>query len=377
MKTVVHYTDSSAFGGAEKMILETLTRLDRRRWFPVLLHHSDPELAPLPAKARELDIKTHDVPRMHGMKGLLQLPRFARWLKRERPAVFHVHLTWPLSGTIALLASAACRVPVVVATAHLYVELPKGLLFQIQPRLVSHAVHRYLAVSEATAQKLRSPLRVPDRKIQVVRNGISVNQYDRPADTLLLAQLSGGTDRPIVLMAARLAAIKGHRYLIDAATAVPDAVFVLAGHGPERAALEKQAQALGVHQRIVFLGYRDDIADLLACCDVFVLPSLAEGLPISILEAMASGLPVIASDIEGNSEAVVHGDTGILVPPENPVALADAIRRILSDKPLRERMGHASKVRARKEFSAERMVQDITRVYNELIAIGKRKKRNY
>ena len=119
--------------------------------------------------------------------------------------------------------------------------------------------------------------------------------------------------------------------------------------------------------RVIFLGYRDDVCDLLSSCDLFVLPSLFEGLPLSVLEAMAAGKPVVATAIGGTDEAVVHGETGLLVPPANPAALAKAMRMVLSDHVMSRRLGAAGRARAHQEFSTETMVQRITKIYGELL----------
>jgi glycosyltransferase involved in cell wall biosynthesis len=179
--------------------------------------------------------------------------------------------------------------------------------------------------------------------------------------------LTGGSDCPIVFTPARLYSRKGHIHLLQAATLVPDALFVLAGDGPERARLEECARQLGVAARVRFLGQRQDIPQLLASCDLFVLPSLYEGLPLSVLEAMAAGKPVIATAIRGTDEAVIHGKTGLLVAPGNPVDLAAAIRKLLSDRALAAQLAQAGKARVAQEFSAEAMVQGASRVYEEAL----------
>jgi glycosyltransferase involved in cell wall biosynthesis len=115
------------------------------------------------------------------------------------------------------------------------------------------------------------------------------------------------------------------------------------------------------------LGYREDVADLLVNCDVFVLPSLTEGLPVSVLEAMAASKPVVASDVGGNKEVVIHGETGLLVPPRDSRALAEAIHTIVSDPVLGRRFGTAARTRAQREFSQEDMVRRVTEIYSELL----------
>jgi glycosyltransferase involved in cell wall biosynthesis len=202
----------------------------------------------------------------------------------------------------------------------------------------------------------------------VVRNGIPLTHFHRAANPALRAALTKKPELPVVLTTARLDAQKGHRYLIEAAARVPKATFVFAGEGPERGALEAYAHMLGVDDRVVFLGYRKDIPDLLASCDLFVLPSLYEGFPLSILEAMAAGKPVIASAAGGSDEAIVHEETGLLVPQADAASLTRTIQRVLSDPALALRLAAAGKARAYEEFSIETMVQRVTDVYHELLA---------
>jgi glycosyltransferase involved in cell wall biosynthesis len=142
---------------------------------------------------------------------------------------------------------------------------------------------------------------------------------------------------------------------------------VLVGEGRERPGLEAQARALGVAERVRFLGHRDDVPELLAACDVFVLPSRYEGLPLSVLEAMAAAKPVVATAIEGTDEVVLHGETGLLVPPAAPSALAQGIRAVLADRALAARMGQAGRARVCREFSTNRMIDEVTGVYDELL----------
>jgi glycosyltransferase involved in cell wall biosynthesis len=168
-------------------------------------------------------------------------------------------------------------------------------------------------------------------------------------------------------VSARLEKQKGHQYLIEATAQVPEALFLFAGVGSEQTRLEAQAKALGVTDRIIFLGHREDIADLLASCDLFVLPSLFEGLPLSILEAMAACKPVVATAVDGNNEIVIDGQTGLLVPPADPGALAGAIRTVLSDPVLARRLAAGGKARVQQEFCAEKMVKSVMQVYEELV----------
>jgi glycosyltransferase involved in cell wall biosynthesis len=362
-RTVVHFTDSNGFGGAEQAMLFLMAGLKRQGWRSVLMYHASPGIAPLIAGAAQLDVELWPVPPMpDGLQGARRVWPFSRELRARRPDVFHAHLTWPLACKFGLVGAIIARVPAIVATMQLYVEFPLDASIFVQQRLIVTGVGRYVAVSHEVAQRLIHKLRWPARKIQVIHNCVSSVPecgVQFPIER---------TGRPVVLTVARLDEQKGHRYLLEAAAQIPPAQFVLAGDGPLRASLEAQARSLGVEERVKFLGYRSDIADLLADCDVFVLPSLYEGLPLSILEAMSAGKPVIATHIGGTDEAVIAGETGLLVPPANPTALATAIRSVLADRPLAQRLASAGRARVEQEFSATKMVQQVIAVYDELLA---------
>jgi glycosyltransferase involved in cell wall biosynthesis len=371
IRAVVQYTDSNGFGGAEQVMLQLLGGLDRDRWRPVLLHHGKPALARLDAAARALGVETHIAPRVSRPRHLNHLPGLLRAIRATEAAVFHAHLPAPLTGKYGLLAAAMSRVPAVVATAHLVDDVPVSLRATLSQRLATTCVDRYIAVSSGAARRMRVRLQIPADRIQVVRNGIDVESFGRRADPLLRATLAGEEGRPVVLTAGRLDAQKGHTHLLSAAVSLPGVAFVLAGEGRERDSLERQAQALGIIDRVRFLGHRDDVPELLAACDVFVLPSLYEGLPLAALEAMAAAKPVVATAIEGTDEAVVHGETGLLVPPGRPQELAAAIRLLLGDTTFATRMGQAGRLRALREFSMSRMLDETSRIYEELLERAK------
>jgi len=367
-QTVIHFTDSAGFGGAEQALLHLLAGLDRQQWRPMLFHHAEPGLAPLLAGAQQCGVELRCVPRLPlGKAGALRTPTFARTVRAAQPAVFHAHLTWPLACKYGLFGALLARVPAIVATAQLFVELPYSYATRLQQRVLARGVGRYIAVSHGLAQRLQQIFHIPAAKIEVIHNAIPVQAFGEPVNAVLRATLTGAKNHPLILTSARLDAQKGHPYLLQAAAQIPEAIFVLAGDGPERANLEAQAAALGVAERIRFLGHRQDIAALLAACDLFVLPSLFEGLPLSILEAMAAGKPVIATAIAGTTEAIVHGQTGLLVPPADPTALAQAIRLLLADHSLGQQLALAGKAAVQEEFSTTTMVQRVTQVYSDLL----------
>jgi glycosyltransferase involved in cell wall biosynthesis len=372
IRTVVHYSDSREFGGAEQAILHLIAGLDGHRWRQVLFHHAGAGTAPLTEGARALGVEVRSVPPIwraaDARRGLL---RFVRELRAARPAVFHSHLTSAMGGKYGLVGAALARVPAIVATAQLYVHVPPGWQLDLNHRIARTCVDRYIAVSDEVAERLRERFRIPEAKLVVIHNAVPVARFAITPNATLRAELMGGVARPVVLTVARLDKQKGHPYLLEAAVQLPDVVFVFAGDGPDRAALEARAATLGVSERVRFLGYRSDVAALLAACDLFVLPSLYEGLPLSVLEAMAAGKAVVASAIGGTDEAVVHGETGILVPPAEASSLADAIRTLLADPARSARLGVAGRERVRRLFSTDGMVARVAAVYEALLIDSK------
>lgn len=368
-RSVFYFTDSTTFGGAEQALLTLAAGLDRRAWEATLIYHPAPAIAALVEGARKLGLAVRPVaPMPLGLAGARRMPAFARELVRARPTVFHAHLSWPLAAKFALAGAVVARVPAVVATVHLFPDIRVDASNRLQLRLLGSRIDRVIAVSPEVGRRLRSGFGWPDRTVEVIPNAVDAQAFNRPADPRVRLELAGGRDRPVVLTLARLHRQKGLPYLLEAATRVPDARFVLVGAGPERKALEARAGALGLGDRVAFLGHRPDVPALLGAADLVVLPSLYEGMPLALLEAMAAAKPVVASAIPGNDEAIRDGETGLLVPPRDPDALAAAIRTLLGDPRRAGRLGAAARARVEERFSLASMVGRVTGIYEEVLA---------
>lgn len=365
--TVVHFLDADTYGGCEEVILMLLAGLDRREWRPILFHHAKPGIVRLLNEVSRLGIPCRAVPSMTGRNRVATLRQFVREVRVAEPTIFHAHLNWPLGCRYGVMAAKLSRVPAIVATSHVYFPILEERFGWLKQHLHAASIDRYIAVSNEVKERLCQDLQVPELKVRVVRNGVRLAPFAQAAESAFRAKLTGRTECPIVFTSARLHSQKGHVYLLEAAALVPNALFILAGDGPERQRLEELSRKLGLEARVRFLGHRQDVAKLLASCDLFVLPSLYEGLPLSVLEAMAAGKPVVATAVGGTDEAVVHGATGLLVPPGDSAELAAAIRTMLSERALAARLAEAGKVRAMRMFSSETMVREVTRVYEDLI----------
>jgi glycosyltransferase involved in cell wall biosynthesis len=364
-RSVYYYIDSSAVGGAEEALLALVAHLDRGRWAPTLLHHDEPAIAELLERADALGMSRRVVPPLPlGVGGARNVPSFVRELRRRPPDVFHAQLTWPLDAKWALLGAVAAGVSA-VATVQLF---PEGVLDRsnrLQLAVLGRRVDRWIAVSGDIAERLRRTFRWPAPKIEVVRNGVAPAP-PRPRDERLRRELGAVPGRPLVLLLARLEHQKGIDVLLQAAVDV-DASFAVAGDGAERAELERRAVELGVADRVRFLGRRTDVPDLLAAADVFALPSRYEGTSLALLEAMAAGKPVVATAIGGNDEIVEDGRTGVLVPVEDPRALAQALRRLAADDTESARLGAAARARVSERFSWAAVAARVGAIYEQVI----------
>jgi len=369
MARAVHYfSDAEQFGGAEQALLALLGNIDREAWDPTLLHHEDATGRELAKRAHVIGVPGRPVPRMPlGFAGARQVPRLAAALRAAAPAVFHAHLSWPLAAKYALAAAAIARVPAIVATVHLIPDFTLDRSNRLQLQLLSRFVGRYVAVSNDIAARLTAELGWPAAKIDVVHNGVDLDRFARPPDPDIRSKLTGDRDSPLFLTVARLDYQKGHDVLLRAVTAAPEGVFALVGAGSERSRLEGLAAELGLGDRVLFLGTRSDVPDLLAAADAFVLPSRFEGSSLAVLEAMAAGKPVVCSEIGGTDELVVHRETGLLAPVEDTEALAAALRELAADSSFRARLGAAARKRAEQHFSLATSTCRVEHIYEELL----------
>jgi glycosyltransferase involved in cell wall biosynthesis len=243
----------------------------------------------------------------------------------------------------------------------------------IANRLLLSRRDRVVGVGDAVREALIANEGFSRSRVEVLYNGIDVVKFsaanDR-AEARRALQVADGEF--VILQVARLDYLKDHgtalRTLARVLKSVPNARLALIGEGPEQSAIEQRVSEYRLGEAVRFLGTRTDVHRLLAGADVFLLTSLSEGIPLTVLEAMAARLPVVGTDVGGMSEVVVHGITGYLCRARDDVALADRIARIAGDSELRRRLGEAGYVRAAERFDEARMCADYERHYRELVA---------
>ncbi|MGN6431116.1 MAG: glycosyltransferase family 4 protein [Gaiellaceae bacterium] len=290
-----------------------------------------------------------------------------RLLRRQRPDVLHASSS--KAGVIGRLAAVAARVPVRVFTVHGWAfsahSGAASALYRWADRIAGRATTATICVSQRErADGLRARTCRADRTV-VIPNGVEVDAYPQ-------ASLESAVPRLIAV--GRLAAPKDWSTLLSALTSLDSEAFTelaIVGDGPERERVEDELARRSLEGRVRLLGERDDVPRLLAEADVFLLASRSEGLPLSVIEAMAAGLPIVASDVGGLKELVRDGETGVLVPPGDPVALAEALRPLLANRELRRRLGRAGRARAKALFDLSGFRRAHLELYRrELAAAG-------
>jgi glycosyltransferase involved in cell wall biosynthesis len=347
-------------GGGEESLLLLLGALDRARWAAVV---AVPEEGAVAARARALGLPVHVVPlptlRRPGPALLRSVRALARLAAATGAALIHAN------GSRAMayggVAGRVARRPVVW---HVRIAERDPLL----DRALGALADRVIVISRAVARRFPRALA---RKLRVVPNGVDLTRFaPRPVSQALRATLGVPPGTPVVVSVGRFVAFKGYTHLLDAAAVLeaarPGVHWVLAGEGELRAELEAQARRLGLAGRVHFTGWREEVPELLAAGDLFVLPSLAEHFGRVLIEAMAMARAVVATDAGGVPEIVVHGETGLLVPPADPRALAAAVGELLADPVRATRLGAAGRRHAETTFSAAGHAAAVERVYREV-----------
>jgi glycosyltransferase involved in cell wall biosynthesis len=343
---------AAAFGAVETYVVDVVRGLRAEGHAVAIAYPDVPELAPFAALAAEgVIIIPLDPARVQGST-LRLLVQLRSLIRRLRPEVVHVTDVWPA----AQIAARTAGVKRLFVTHHTPELVPADNLVGRALRRVGWSMRPQVVYTSETDRTN------DDRSLQshVVYYGIDLDRFSSARPAL-------GLDGPVVGDVARLVPQKGLDVLIRAAPLVlqrhPGTHFVLAGEGPERAALERQIAAAGLEDRFVLTGQRTDIPELLASFDVFVLPSRFEGLCYAVIEAQAAGLPVVATPVGGVPENVIDGETGILCQVDDPESLAAGIVALLDSPEERRRLGGAGRRRAHERYARGRMIAETIALY--------------
>ena len=299
-----------------------------------------------------------------------------RIIKKYNPLIVHTHSS--KAGLMGRLAAKLAGAPIIVHTPHGHVFFGyfgpfKTKLFIIFEKLASRITDKIVALTNREKKDHILFKIAEEDKFSVIYSGIELNilkESSSEEKQNLKKELGIPENSLIVGTAGRLVPVKGPEFLVKASKYIiskyPDTYFMFTGDGPLEQDLKRKALEMGISDNIIFLGWRDDLAKIISIYDIFVLPSLNEGMGRVLVEAMALGKSIVASNVGGIPDLVIHGKNGFLVPPKNPKELAKYIQVLLEDKDKREKMGLAGKEMAY-NFTSERMVEKIANLYKKLL----------
>ncbi len=370
---VVHLIKATRISGAERHLLILLTALRRLDVDAHLLLLVEPKrlMDDLVAEAGERGIPTQRIV-IHRDADLRLVGRLRESLRRLRPDILHTHLIH--ADTYGFLAGKLAGVPRIISSRHNDDPFRRRLPLRLTHRALWRGLHAGIAISEAIRQFMVEVEGAPEDKLHVVHYGLEFERIEPAqidaARSALRDELHLPPETFLFGMACRLTAQKGISDALQAFARIAEsderAHFVVAGDGELMARLLAEAQDWGLAERVHFLGWRSDVLDVLAALDVFLMPSRWEGFGLVLIEAMSRRIPVIASRVSAIPEIVRDGESGLLVPPSDPRALAEAMQRLLHDRPLRAYLGLLGEDRVESYFSAERMVQETLALYQQI-----------
>lgn len=373
--TVLLVESGRAVGGTERVVWELATRLSPQRFDVHVWLPPEPALdefaAALAARGLTVD-RVAEVDSRWDWGGML-----ATWsrLRRLAPALVHVHHVWPAADRYLASLARAAGVRHFVVTEHIVGEPHSGSQRALKRQELGRA-DAVTAVCGAVAEMLVADYGIDRARVRVIPNGADLPDEEREAAPARAWRERFGASliRPLWVVAGRLEEQKGHTVLLDAVAEVSrrglEYTLAIAGDGALRGALEARVAELGLGARVRFLGALDDIGPLLTAADAVVMPSLWEGLPLTLLEAMARSRPVIATNVGGVPEVIDNGTHGVLVPPRDAMAIADELERFHRKTDRAVRLGRAAGERVRRDYLWSAVADGFEAVYDDVLGLA-------
>jgi glycosyltransferase involved in cell wall biosynthesis len=366
--TVCQVLHSLNVGGAEVLAARLARRL--RGTYRFLFACLD-GLGPLGEELRDEGFPVRVMDRRPGIDWRCSR-RLADLLRRERVDLVHAHQYTPFYYGIT--ARLFCRRPPILFTEHgrWYPDYPRRKRM-FANRLLIERRDRIVGVGQSVRQALIRNEGIPTGRVEVIYNGVDLSTFAENLDDRTNARraMGVGPEDFVILQVARLDALKDHptaiRTMERVARSHPDARLVLVGEGPEEETIRTEVHRRGLDSRVIFLGLRSDVARLLPAADLFLLTSVSEGIPVTLIEAMGAARPVVATRVGGVGEVVDDGITGLLSPDGDDAGLSEQILRLAGDPAERERMGRSGLERARAMFTEEQMHEGYLRLYEEML----------
>lgn len=362
---ILHLSSTSGPGGAEMLVSHIASGLDQKRFKSIIGLF---DLGWLKDRCETLGLPTFVVP-MEGQWDFRWIVRFCRIVRQQNVSLIHAHEF--RANAFGALVAKLCGIPL-VGTVHGKSYYPDHAKRRMAYRWVSRSA-RMVAVSHDLRRFLEERIGIAHDRITVIHNGVDmIQQGSLDQVRRLRSEFGFGEDEYVIGIVGSLYPVKGHADLFHALRTVlarhPKTRLLVIGQGDSEQILKKRVSDLGIERAVSFLGLRNDVPRVLPLLDLFVLPSLSEGLSVALLEAMSAGVPVIASKVGGNPEIVVDRVTGYLVPPERSEELASRIIELMSNRESTRLLGQRGREWVAREFTAARMLERYQDLYHSCLS---------
>ena len=365
---IVYIITGTGIGGAEKILYHTVTGLNNNHYSVSVCSLKERGEIARDLERQGIEVHCLKMENKEGFIGWLttigSLIRLIPYLRKLQPTIVHSFLF--RANIVARIASYITSIPIVISSIR--VMGGEKNYFHYLERMTSFMVDHYITVSESVKDYLVRKSRIPLEKVSVIYNGVNIKEHN---SLKMPNQRVIGAEDKVVITVGRLHTQKGHSYLLQAIAKVQKEIskvkVLVIGEGEEENNLKNLAKSLDLTDKIIFAGLRVDVEEILPEADLFVLPSLWEGMPNALLEAMALGIPVVATDVGGIPEVVIHEETGILIPPKDSDALASAMIDLLQNNFKAQKMGEAGRDRVEKHFSLARTIEKTECLYKKLL----------
>lgn len=361
---VMLITHDLAIGGLQQVVVNICNRIDKNKFNVKVMCLRN--LGEYTDEINRLGIQIYYLPHKKSISDYFKFLFVAKILRKEKIKVIHTHNTQPfLDGTLGAILSG---VKTIIHTDHAR-NFPDKKKYMIAERILSKFAFKVVGVSEHTCKNLNKYEKISKGKIAVINNGILYEKYNiKINNKKKKEQLSIKTDGYIIGLCVRLSNQKGITYLLRAMPKIinmyPDILLLIAGDGKRRKNLEEESINLNIEKNVKFLGGRVDIPEILQLLTLYTLPSLWEGMPMALLEAMAAGVPIVTTNVGGIPKMIKHGFNGLIVDPQNHEKLGDAILKLLDDRKLREKFIENGKKTFLDNYDASIMTKKYEVLYN-------------
>ena len=369
---VLYVVENTTYGGGERGFGQLSAQLSRSHFLPHIAAHPGGILENQ-ARERGIEFFPLNMNRKLNLKTIFKLTDLINDYK--------IDIVHSMGSRADFFARMACRkmydVKIISTIAMLVEGYDVGsfrkALYKLTDCYSSKFVSQFIAVSNALKKKLILKRKIPRKKISVIYNGVELDKYNPEREDFEGLRQSLGIDDDCIVVGSigRLVYQKGFQYFIQAADIISNKNnkirFFIVGDGPEEKNLKAMVKTSTISDVFMFTGQRFDIPQILALFDIFVFPSILEGLPRVVIEAMAMAKPIVATDISGVREQLSHNHDGLIVPPKNPQALAEAITHLIDDKNKANKLGKKARSSAMLKFDLKQTVGNIERLYKNLL----------